>query len=80
MMSLCMTCKYNNDQCAHDDFCLNYESNGKEIAAIVRCRDCIWWEDSDWGFHFCTYKIGDKFVRNAEDYCSRGKRKDGADE
>ena len=46
---------------------------------IVRCKDCKHYKklkDVD-GLKFCTYVIGAEFVREFDDYCSRGERKDG---
>ena len=45
---------------------------------VVRCKDCKYWKhlhDVE-GLMFCQYVIGAEFVRNEDDYCSRGERKD----
>lgn len=47
------------------------------VDPLVRCRECKYWKsltDVE-GLMFCQYVIGAEFVRNKEDYCSRGERK-----
>ena len=45
---------------------------------VVRCRECKYWKTYQGikGMKFCTYVVGAEFVREPEDYCSRGERKD----
>ena len=44
---------------------------------LVRCRECKYWKTYQGikGVKFCTYVVGAEFVREPEDYCSRGDRK-----
>jgi len=52
-----------------------------DAVPVVRCKDCKWWKyEPNWNLHFCTYAIGESFVRGKEDYCSRGERKEQNDE
>ena len=44
---------------------------------IVRCNDCKFWKQWDNTTHYiCTYVAGAKFIRNAEDFCSRGEKRE----
>lgn len=68
-------------QMKHEDFIkwLNEKCDRERpIDMIVRCKDCIWWEELEdvEGMMFCTYAIGAEVVRRSFDYCSRGERKD----
>ena len=49
-----------------------------DAVPVVRCKDCKYRKhlpDVE-GLMFCQYVIGAEFVRNEDDYCSRGERKD----
>jgi len=45
---------------------------------IVRCKDCKYWKLSkiEPSFYVCTYVCGSTFVRKAEDFCSRGEKRE----
>lgn len=49
-----------------------------DVRPVVLCRDCKHWELSkiEPSFHVCTYLCGVSFVRNAEDFCSRGEKRE----
>lgn len=49
-----------------------------DVRPVVLCRDCKHWELSKLkpSFHVCTYLRGVSFVRNAEDFCSRGEKRE----
>ena len=49
-----------------------------DVRSVVLCRDCKHWELSKIkpSFHVCTYLCGVSFVRNAEDFCSRGEKRE----
>ena len=49
-----------------------------DVRPVVLCRDCKYWELSKIypSFHVCTYVYGATFVRKAEDFCSRGKKRE----
>lgn len=51
-----------------------------DVRPVVLCRDCKYWELSkiDPSFHVCTYVCGATFVRNVEDFCSRGEKGEGS--
>ena len=45
----------------------------EEVCELVRCKDCKWWRDTD---HTCKEHSLVSPMR-AEEFCSRGERKDG---
>lgn len=42
-----------------------------DVVEVVRCKDCIYWRDSD---HTCKHSFTSP--KCANDYCSKGERKD----
>lgn len=49
-----------------------------DVRPVVLCRDCKYWELSkiEPPFCVCTYVCGATFVREAEDFCSRGEKRE----
>ena len=49
-----------------------------DVRPVVLCRDCKHWELSkiEPSFRVCTYVCGATFVRKAEDFCSRGEKRE----
>lgn len=49
-----------------------------DVRPVVLCRDCNYWKLSKISpsLHVCTYVCGATFVREAEDFCSRGKKRE----
>ena len=47
------------------------EQDTADVAEIVRCKDCIYWRDTD---HTCKHSFTSP--RCANDYCSYGKKRD----
>ena len=48
-----------------------------DAVPVVRCKDCKYWKQWDSTTHYlCTYVAGAKFIRNADDFCSRGERRE----
>lgn len=48
-----------------------------DAVPVVRCKDCKYyksWEGTI--LSYCSYHNNAQYVRRAEDYCSRGERKD----
>lgn len=65
-------------QKGYDTFLKNHQ----DLEYVVRCKDCKYYKklkDVD-GLKFCSYVIGAEFVREFDDYCSRGERKETEDE
>ena len=47
------------------------------VRPVVLCRDCEYWKQWDNTTHYlCTYVAGAKFIRNADDFCSRGEKRE----
>ena len=78
-------------KCAECDFAIEGDSwcKGKvfvvdllripaaDVRPVVMCRDCEYWKQWDNTTHYlCTYVAGAKFIRNAEDFCSRGAKRE----
>ena len=48
-----------------------------DAVPVVRCKDCIYYIPSLFdGFNVCSYAITNRYVRQPDDYCSRGERKE----
>lgn len=48
-----------------------------DVRPVVLCRECEYWKQWDNTTHYlCTYVAGEKFIRNAEDFCSRGEKRE----
>lgn len=48
-----------------------------DVRPVVLCRDCEYWKQWDNTTHYlCTYVAGAKFIRNADDFCSRGAKRE----
>lgn len=53
------------------------EALAKVPTALVRCKDCKYWQEQDYGVvevSICT-KGGDILEMDSNDFCSRGERK-----
>lgn len=50
----------------------------KALADVVRCRECKWWQEDDDVGH-CDNPDGLDNYAKPDDFCSYGKRKEGAD-
>lgn len=53
--------------------------NGEQIDEIVRCKDCVYWQE-DLELPDCSYCSMNDMVFDADDFCSRGERKDEVEE
>lgn len=49
-----------------------------DVRPAVLCRDCKHWKPSsiEPSFRVCTYVCGARPIRNAEDFCSRGEKRE----
>ena len=46
-----------------------------DVRPVVLCKDCKYWKQWDNTTHYlCTYVAGAKFIRDADDFCSRGEK------
>ena len=64
--------------CGIDDVLNDVEEfPAADVRTVVLCRDCKYWKQWDNTTHYlCTYVAGAKFIRNAEDFCSRGEKRE----
>ena len=58
---------------AEDLVCLNKE----KLQELIRCKDCIYYQEN-YMFRMVCHETS--MVRNSNDFCSRAKRKEDADE
>lgn len=73
MMNPCESCKCNCDiPCWKIDHGLAVE--------VVRCRDCIYWQDNNDGYPHPECRWGHDETPDPDDYCSFGKAKMGGGE
>lgn len=48
-----------------------------DVRPVVRCEQCKYWKRLGNTSHFaCTYVLGVEFVRTADDFCSRGEKRE----
>ena len=65
-----------------DDDCLSNEKIAEiliahDIVPVVRCKDCKHWTyDGYHKHHYCSNKMGLRYVCPANNFCSKGERKD----
>lgn len=50
-----------------------------DVAPVVRCKDCKYWQDNNDGYPHEECRWGHGETPDADDFCSYGKRKEGAD-
>lgn len=50
-----------------------------DAVAVVRCRECLYWQDNNGGYPHEDCRWGKGETPDADDFCSYGERKDGAD-
>ena len=49
----------------------------EDARPVVMCKHCRYWKHWSNTSHFvCTYVHGAEFVRTADDFCSRGEKRD----
>ena len=50
-----------------------------DVEPLVRCKDCKYWQDNNDGYPHEECRWGHGETPDANDFCSYGERKDGAD-
>ena len=46
-----------------------------DVQPVVRCKDCKYWLPyGNTGLFMCCYVAGARFVREKDDFCSRGEK------
>ena len=58
---------------------LVYDQPTADVVEVVRCKDCVFWQDDNGGYPHQECRWGKDETPDAYDYCSYGMRKDGAD-
>ena len=48
-----------------------------DAGPVVRCRDCVYWQDNNGGYPHEECRWGKDETPDADDFCSYGERKDG---
>lgn len=46
-----------------------------DAVEVVRCKDCVYWQDNNGGYPHEDCKWGHEETPDAEDYCSFGERR-----
>lgn len=50
-----------------------------DVAPVVRCKDCKYWQDNNDGYPHEECRWGHGETPDANDFCSYGERKEGAE-
>ena len=50
-----------------------------DVEPLVRCKDCKYWQDNNDGYPHEECRWGHGETPDANDFCSYGERKEGAD-
>ena len=50
-----------------------------DAVEVVRCKDCKYWQDNNDGYPHEECRWGNGETPDANDFCSYGERKEGAD-
>lgn len=51
-----------------------------DVSPVVHCKDCKYWQDNNDGYPHEECRWGHGETPDADDFCSYGERKDGADD
>lgn len=55
------------------------DAPASDVAPVVRCNDCKYWQDNNDGYPHEECRWGHGETPGADDFCSYGERKDGSD-
>ena len=47
----------------------------EDVVAVVRCKDCKYWQDNNNGYPHDECRWGKEETPNSDDYCSFGERR-----
>lgn len=79
-LSYCKDCNsYNGvkcSACAFDD-AMSYieDSPTADVVEVVRCKDCVYWQDNNDGYPHKECRWGKDETPDAYDFCSYGERR-----
>lgn len=51
-----------------------------DAVPVIRCRDCIYWQDNNGGYPHAECKWGSGETPDADDFCSCGERRNETDD
>ncbi len=71
--SYCPNCGARMDGVLHD-------FPAADVAPVVRCKDCKYWQDNNGGYPHEECRWGHGETPEANDFCSYGEQKDGDDD
>ena len=74
----CKTCTYQGTDCTYNAKADHLIAN--DVVPVVRCRDCIHWDNWGSGCGGCGIEYEDQGVSKRwleNDYCSNGERREG---
>lgn len=57
--------------------CVLHDLPATDVAPVVRCKDCKYWQDNNDGYPHEECRWGHGETPEANDFCSYGERKDG---
>ena len=59
-------------------YCCEVEpENMPDMVAVIRCKDCRYWQDNNGGYPHPECRWGLEETPDADDFCSFADRKDG---
>jgi hypothetical protein len=76
------------DEMTHVEMIIDYVVDGDDFqysdnhGVLIRCKDCKFWDKFPTStaapdYHHCGFGINVNWYTRAEEYCSRGERRDG---
>ena len=57
--------------------CVLHDLQAADVAPVVRCKDCKYWQDNNGGYPHEECRWGHGETPKANDFCSYGEQKDG---
>lgn len=71
-------CLYPGECCPEKcDWMEELEEDATDVAPVVRCKDCKYWQDNNDGYPHEGCRWGNGETPDANDFCSYGERRDG---
>ena len=62
------------------DWMEHLKEDAANVAPVVRCKDCKYWQDNNGGYPHEECRWGHGETPEANDFCSYGEQKDGDDD
>lgn len=71
-------CLYTGGYCPGKcDWMDELKEDAANVALVVRCKDCKYWQDNNDGYPHEECRWGNGETPDANDFCSYGERRDG---